>query len=200
MRDPTTYRIRRADEGCFHYNTFHCNMLVPVEWVEQTARLVRLSWVLSPALQAGLKERWEQSLIASPQCFLSGEVKLAPSSLTEVDQGVWGAEWVLKPPERKRRHKVWAPYSCPGLLVREYFPVDRHPPTYKAGKRKNEAEVHRPPCSFVAGASCIPISQSRRVGFVCFSFSAQSQGEKLWLGGSTTEALPIRQVYQRNMT
>lgn len=30
-RDPTTYRIRRVAAGCFHFNTSHCNMLVPIE-------------------------------------------------------------------------------------------------------------------------------------------------------------------------
>lgn len=195
MRDPTTYCIRRADQGCFHFNTSHCNMLVPVEWVEQTARLVRLSSVL-PLLSSRLASRSGGSSLLSP---LPSAASLERWSLypLPLQKWAWEAEKVPKPPKKKRPRKAWAPYSCPGLSQSEYFPADHHPPCYKEGKRKNEDEVHRPPCSFMAEGSCIPNSQSQRVHF---SFSAEAQGEKLWSGGSTKEALPIRQVYQRNMT
>lgn len=170
MRDPTTYRIRRADEGCFHFNTSHCNMLVPVEWVEQTARLVRLSSVLS-LLSSRLASRSSGSSLLLPLPSASSLEMFVPPSFTEVDQGVWRAEQVPKPPEKKTPHKAWMPYSCPGLPGSRYYPANCHPPWYKGRKWKNEAEVHRPPCSFMAEGHCIPVSQSQRAGLVHFSFS-----------------------------
>lgn len=134
-------------------------------------------------------------------CLPSGEVMLSLSSLPQKWIWVWKAVRMPKPLEKKILPKVWVPCSCLGLADGKYFPVDCHPPWYKEGKTKMRLSLRFTDLPVLSWLREVTSQfQSQRTGFIPFSFSAEAQGEKLWLGGSTREAPPIRQVYQRNRT
>lgn len=173
-------------------------MLVPTEWTEQRARLSLVPFLL-PSRLASRSGGSSLFLIAYPLHLLSGEVMFALSFLTEVDQGVWGAASAEAPREEKLLQGVSA-LLLPWATWQQAFPCCSHPPWGKEGRRKIRLglrSIDLPAFTWLRGITSRCQSQKER--FTNVSFSAEAQGDELWLGGETREALLIRQIHQKNV-
>lgn len=112
MTDPITYCIKRVDEGCFHFNTSHCNMSVPVEWAEHMARLSSVLPLLS-------------SRLASRSC----ESHLSPALASAFFLEKWHLHSL---PLQKWTKRVEGQSECQSLLRRK-DPTRRGHPTAAQG-------------------------------------------------------------------
>lgn len=187
MRDPTTNLIGRVDEGCFHFSasTAICWCL----WSELNR------WPGCPWSSLSCPQGWPQELVGAASFLLP----IPPPPLwssdaytpfpTEVSQGVWRAEPVLS------RRKAPSGCQCPTLAL-GYLTASTSP-LLPSSLRKRKIRlglrsIDLPIFSWLREVTSH--LQSQRERLIHFSFSAEAQGDELWLGGKT-----IGQVYQRNM-
>lgn len=169
-------------------------------WCPLSELNIRQGWLGCPSSSLSCPQGWPQGTVSSclsplpslwrsdvyiPFPYRSGSSRLRGRASAK-------ASWEEKTPQGVSALQLsWATWQ-------QAFPCC-HPPWCEEGKRKMRLSprfIDLPALAWLREVA----SQfhSQRAGFIHFSFSTEAQGEKVWLGGSTREALPIRQVYQRN--